>query len=70
LLVELDVPVELVDVVEVEVVDVAARTQGVASRAVAITIPTIAASCAVLVFILSLRVTRVSGIYLISEIIP
>ena len=41
---EVTAVVELVDVVEVEVVDVAAKTQGVAMSAVARTMPAIAAS--------------------------
>jgi hypothetical protein len=59
---EVDAVVEFVDAVEVEEVDVAAMTHGVAISAVAITIPAIAVSCIVLVFILSSMVRRVSGI--------
>ena len=49
MLVELDVPVEFVDVVEVVVA--AARTRGDARIAAAIAIAAMAVSCAVLVFI-------------------
>jgi hypothetical protein len=62
--------VELVDAVEVEAVDVAARTHGVAMSAVATTMPAIAASCTVLVFILPSMVKGGLGIYWISEMTP
>jgi hypothetical protein len=62
--------VEFGDVVEVEAADVAAKTHGVAISAVATTMPAIAASCTVLVFILSSMATRGPGIYWISEMTP
>jgi hypothetical protein len=62
--------VELDDVAEAEAVVVVAKTQGVAMRAVATTMPAIAASCAVLVFILSSTATSALRIYQISEMTP
>lgn len=49
---------------------VAAMTHGVAINAVAITMPAIAASCFVLVFILSSMVGNALDIYWISEMPP
>ena len=62
--------VEFGDAVEVEAVDVAAKTHGVAMSAAATTMPAIAASCTVLVFILSSMVSHAPGIYWISEMTP
>jgi hypothetical protein len=62
------------DVVEPDVVvvdaDVAAKTQGDASKAAAMAIPAIAASVAVLVFILRRRFGGEPHIYWISEMVP
>ena len=60
---EVDAPVELVDVVEVEAVDVAAMTQGDTSMAATMAIPAIAVSCAVRVFILPSIVRGAPCIY-------
>jgi hypothetical protein len=67
---EVSAVVEFVDVVEVEAVDVAARTHGAAMSAVATTMPAIAVSCSVLVFIHSSMVRIERSIYWISEMIP
>jgi hypothetical protein len=71
-LVELDVvdSVEFADVVEVEAVDVAARTQGDASSAAAMAIAATAVSCAALVFILPSIARGMPSIYWISEMTP
>jgi CBS domain containing-hemolysin-like protein len=67
---EVTAVVELGDAVEVEAVDVAAKTHGVAMSTVAATMPAIAASCTVFVFILSSMATSALGIYWISEMTP
>jgi hypothetical protein len=67
---EVAVAVEFGGAAEVEVVDVAAKTHGVAMSTVATTMPAIAASCTVLVFILSSMTMAAIGIYWISEMTP
>jgi len=67
---EIAAVVELGDGVVVGVVDVAAKTHGVAMSAAATTMPAIAASCIDLVFILSSMAVSALGIYWISEMTP
>ena len=67
---EIPAVVELGDVAVVEALDVAAKTHGVAMSTVATTMPAIAASCIVLVFILSSKAVSALGIYWISEMTP